>query len=91
MQTCWDGVSLYKSDQSHVAYLSRMDNGVCPPTHPVLLPHLFYEVLYSVDQIDTSAGGKYMLAMATTPASAFTEISSTAGTMNSLQMQLRTA
>ncbi|KAK4966056.1 hypothetical protein LTR66_012068, partial [Elasticomyces elasticus] len=41
-QSCWDGVNLYKADQSHVAYLSRIDNGVCPSTHPVLLPHLFY-------------------------------------------------
>ena len=42
-QSCWDGKNLYSPDQSHVAYLSQIDNGVCPPTHPVLLPHLFYE------------------------------------------------
>lgn len=62
MQSCWDGVNTYKPDQSHVAYLSRIDNGVCPPGYPVLLPHLFYEVLYSVDQINTSDGGSYMFA-----------------------------
>jgi len=61
-QSCWDGVNLYKADQSHVAYLSQVDNGICPPTHPVLLPHLFYEVYYSIDQVDTSDGGKFMLA-----------------------------
>ena len=43
-QSCWDGKSTSSSDQSHVAYLSQIDNGVCPPTHPILLPHLFYEV-----------------------------------------------
>lgn len=55
-QTCWDGVNLYKGDQSHVAYLSQIDNGVCPPTHPVLLPHLFYEVLYGVADIKQDGG-----------------------------------
>lgn len=61
-QSCWDGKNLYKPDQSHVAYLSRIDGGVCPPTHPVLLPHLFFEVNYSMDKIDTFKGGKYMFA-----------------------------
>lgn len=61
-QSCWDGVNLYKSDQSHVAYLSQIDNGVCPPTHPVLLPHLFYESYYNLDSVDTSDGGRFLLA-----------------------------
>lgn len=61
-QSCWDGVNLYKPDQSHVAYLSQIDNGICPPTHPVLLPHLFYEVYYSIDQVDSSDGGKFVFA-----------------------------
>lgn len=61
-QSCWDGVNLYKSDQSYVAYLSQIDNGVCPPTHPVLLPHLFYESYYSLDSVDTSDGGRFLLA-----------------------------
>jgi hypothetical protein len=29
---------------SHTAYLSRLDNGKCPSTHPVAHIHLFYEV-----------------------------------------------
>lgn len=41
--TCWNGNDLYLSDQSHVAYLSNIDGGDCPPTHPVRIPHLFYE------------------------------------------------
>lgn len=27
-QTCWDGKNLYKPDNSHVAYLSGIDDGV---------------------------------------------------------------
>lgn len=61
MQTCWDGKNLYLSDQSHVAHLSQIDNGVCPPTHPVLLPHLFYEVFYSVTSFQ-GLGGKFVFA-----------------------------
>lgn len=61
MQTCWDGKNLYLPDQSHVAHLSRIDNGVCPPTHPVLLPHLFYEVFYSVNDF-LGGDGKFVFA-----------------------------
>ncbi|KAL8817351.1 MAG: hypothetical protein Q9191_008162, partial [Dirinaria sp. TL-2023a] len=51
-QSCWDGVNLYKTDNSHVEYMSDLDNGNCPSTHPVPLLHLFYEVLYSVSKIN---------------------------------------
>lgn len=61
-QSCWDGVNLYKSDNSHVAYMSQIDNGVCPPTHPVQLVQLFFEVLYGVAQIDQTDGGRFVLA-----------------------------
>lgn len=61
-QSCWDGVNLYKSDQSHVAYLSQIDNGVCPSTHPVLLPHLFYEVLYGVANVKQENGGRFVFS-----------------------------
>ena len=30
--------------QSHVAYMTGLDNGACPDTHPVGLMHLMYEV-----------------------------------------------
>lgn len=65
-QSCWDGVNLYKTDQSHVAYLSGMDNGVCPPTHPKLLPHLFFEIIYSVNSIDQSDGGMFVFSQGDT-------------------------
>jgi hypothetical protein len=61
-QSCWDGVSLFKDDQSHVAYMSQIDNGKCPPTHPRQLAHLFLEVLYDVNTIDTSRGGRYVFS-----------------------------
>lgn len=61
-QSCWDGQNLYKQDQSHVAYMSDLDNGICPPTHPVSLVHLFFEVLYSVDKITEEQGGKYVFS-----------------------------
>ncbi|KIM96518.1 hypothetical protein OIDMADRAFT_148350 [Oidiodendron maius Zn] len=60
-QSCWDGVNLFEEDQSHVAYLSQIDNGACPPTHPVLFPHLFFEVLYSTASIATD-GGQFVFA-----------------------------
>lgn len=55
-QTCWDGVNLYKLDNSHVSHMSQIDNGICPPTHPVQLVHLFFEVLYGVDRIRNKDG-----------------------------------
>lgn len=61
-QSCWDGNNTYKADQSHVAYLDRIDNGACPPTHPHLLPHLFYELYYDVAHVQTEDGGSYMFA-----------------------------
>ncbi|KFY47208.1 hypothetical protein V495_02060 [Pseudogymnoascus sp. VKM F-4514 (FW-929)] len=60
-QSCWDGVNLYNADQSHVAYLSQIDNGICPPTHPILLPNVFIEVLYSTGDINQD-GGKFVFA-----------------------------
>jgi len=60
---CWDGVNLYLPDQSHVAYLSKVADGSCPPTHPHYLPFLFYEVFYAVSDIDQSQGGEFVFAM----------------------------
>lgn len=61
-QSCWDGVNLYKSDNSHVAYMSQIDNGICPPTHPVQFVHLLYEILYGVNNVNQSNGGQFVLA-----------------------------
>ncbi|KAG5724570.1 hypothetical protein E4T56_gene19828 [Termitomyces sp. T112] len=49
MPACWDGVNVDSADHmSHVAYLSQLDNGVCPSTHPVYMMKLFYEVTWDV-------------------------------------------
>ena len=60
-QSCWDGVNLYLPDNSHVAYMSTIDNGICPPGYPVHFMHLFYEVLYSVSSISLD-GGQFVFA-----------------------------
>ncbi|TFK68050.1 hypothetical protein BDN72DRAFT_888685 [Pluteus cervinus] len=49
MPACWDGVNLDSPDHmSHTAYLSGLDNGDCPSTHPVPLLELLYEVTWNV-------------------------------------------
>ncbi|KAM5343324.1 hypothetical protein ACJ41O_014290 [Fusarium nematophilum] len=60
-QSCWNGDD-YRPDQSHVAYLSGIDNGICPPTHPRILPHLFFEVIYDVNSIAKTRGGRFVFA-----------------------------
>ncbi|KAI0880342.1 WSC-domain-containing protein [Annulohypoxylon maeteangense] len=59
--TCWDGRD-YQTDQSHVAYMSGIDNGVCPPSHPRQLIHLFYEVLYGVNDVKKEEGGRFVFS-----------------------------
>ncbi|KAJ9631628.1 hypothetical protein H2203_000027 [Taxawa tesnikishii (nom. ined.)] len=58
-QTCWNGKDLYKADNSHVAHLSYIDNGVCPPGYPYQLPHIFLETLYSVSQVSNNQNGGF--------------------------------
>ena len=61
-QSCWNGVDLYKPDNSHVAYLSQIDNGLCPPTHPIAFVHIFLETLYGVNQVPKETGGRFVLS-----------------------------
>ncbi|KAL8638410.1 MAG: hypothetical protein Q9228_004432 [Teloschistes exilis] len=65
-QSCWNGKDLYKEDNSHVEYMSGLDNGVCPSTHPVPFIHLFYEVLYGVNDINKADGGKFVFSQGDT-------------------------
>jgi len=54
---CWNGKDLDTPDHSsHVAYPTQYNNGDCPATHPVRIPGLFYEVLYSVDKFPHGQG-----------------------------------
>jgi hypothetical protein len=51
---CWNGVDLDSTDhKSHMAYKT---GGVCPSTHPNLMPRLQFKI-----QFDTSATGTYSL------------------------------
>ncbi|KAI1652615.1 WSC-domain-containing protein [Daldinia decipiens] len=59
--SCWNGQG-YQLDQSHVAYMSGIDNGVCPPSHPRQLAHLFFEIIYGVNDINKEAGGQFVFA-----------------------------
>lgn len=61
-QSCWDGVNTYLPNSAHVAYMSSLDNGICPPTHPVQLVELFFEVLYSVNSMNQSDGGRFVFS-----------------------------
>jgi hypothetical protein len=61
-QSCWNGIDLYKSDNSHVAYMSQIDNGDCPPTHPYQLVHIFLETSYSVNSIPKVPGGRFIVS-----------------------------
>jgi hypothetical protein len=70
-QSCWDGVNLYKSDNSHVAYMSEIDNGDCPPTHPVQLLHIFLETSYMVNTIKREDGGRLVLSTGDTTGYSF--------------------
>jgi hypothetical protein len=47
--SCWDGVRLYAPDQSHVVYPTydwTRNLRSCPADHPVVLPHLRYNIDY---------------------------------------------
>lgn len=62
-QTCWNGIDLYKADNSHVAHLNQIDNGICPPGYPYQFPHLFMEVNYAVLAISNyTDGGRYVFS-----------------------------
>ena len=48
-----------------MAYQSGIDNGICPPTHPYQIPHIFMEVNYAVSQVPDLAnnpGGQYVFS-----------------------------
>ncbi|KAI0485076.1 hypothetical protein GGR56DRAFT_681157 [Xylariaceae sp. FL0804] len=60
-QSCWNGED-FQADMSHVDYMSQIDNGVCPPSHPRQFIHLFFEVLYSVNNVAVEDGGRFVFA-----------------------------
>lgn len=48
--SCWDGKNLDSKDhKSHVAFPSLIQDGICPQTHPIYLPILFYETIWQTN------------------------------------------
>ncbi|THH32096.1 hypothetical protein EUX98_g2099 [Antrodiella citrinella] len=62
--SCWDGQNLDSTDHtSHMAYpVENYNDGHCPPTHPVHIISIFYEMLVSVDQYDYHGDGTWVLS-----------------------------
>ncbi|KAI0301542.1 hypothetical protein B0F90DRAFT_1667895 [Multifurca ochricompacta] len=62
--SCWDGVNLDSPDhKSHMAYPDGVDNGMCPPSHPIHLVSLFFEVYFEVAPFNAlNDGGRFVLA-----------------------------
>lgn len=66
-QSCWNGIDLYKADNSHVAYQSSIDDGICGPGYPIQLPHLFLETNYGTSNVpDQQPGGRYVFSQGDT-------------------------
>ena len=63
-QSCWNGRDLYKEDGSHVAYSSGISHGVCPPSHPIQLMHLSYEISYNLQAFEheQQQSGRFVFA-----------------------------
>ncbi|KAI0246151.1 hypothetical protein BJV78DRAFT_1158123 [Lactifluus subvellereus] len=56
-------VSGPKYHKSHMAYPDRIDNGLCPSSHPIHLVSIFYEVYYNVAPFNAlNNGGRFVLA-----------------------------
>jgi len=55
---CWDGINLYKSDQSHMAYTGpgRSFGGSCPTTHPFRLPGIQLEIIFKPSNVALAKG-----------------------------------
>lgn len=53
---CWDGVN--KDSTDHKSHMAYHENGLCPPDHPVALPEVTYNILWS--NSDTSTNGWYL-------------------------------
>jgi len=55
---CWDGINLYKPDQSHMAYTGagRSFGGSCPTTHPFRLPGIQLEIIFKPSNVALAKG-----------------------------------
>lgn len=63
--SCWDGKNLDSKDhQSHVSYPlgGSPDSGDCPKSHPVKFTTLFYEFVWSTEQLRRRTHSGFVLA-----------------------------
>jgi len=62
--SCWDGQNLDSADhKSHMSYpVENYNNGHCPPSHPVHIISIFYEMIVSTDQFDYHGAGTWVLS-----------------------------
>lgn len=59
--SCWDGINLYKPDQSHMAYPTHgLRDGPCPASHPIRLPSILLEYTYHPENYPAITKGKNM-------------------------------
>ena len=58
--SCWDGVNLYKSDGSHMAYPVLNGGfllyGLCPYSHPIRVPAIMLEYTWFPNKISEAVG-----------------------------------
>lgn len=55
--SCWDGKNLDSADhKSHVAFPTLIQDGACPPTHPIYLPILFFETIWQTNNFVNQPG-----------------------------------
>ncbi|KAK5938035.1 hypothetical protein PMZ80_009624 [Knufia obscura] len=60
--SCWDGENLDSDDHmSHTAFPTLIQDGVCPDTHPIYLPILFYETIWQTNAFK-GVPGRFVLA-----------------------------
>ena len=54
---CWNNKTLDSPDhRSHMAYPTGYSDGDCPRTHPVRLPQIYFDALYSVAKFPHGRG-----------------------------------
>ncbi|KAJ9118014.1 hypothetical protein QFC24_006286 [Naganishia onofrii] len=57
--SCWDGINLYKNDNSHVNYpTNSIRDGPCPATHPIRLPSILLEYTYHPESFPAITKGQ---------------------------------
>lgn len=60
--SCWDGKNLDSDDhKSHVAFPTLIQDGVCPETHPVYFPIMFFETIWNTQDFKDDKG-QFVLA-----------------------------